>query len=85
METQLKSEELKWEIGDYAWINQCCLAPEVLQITGKLRQNKENSGIKMANSIWKTAIEEGVCYDISPKVFKVKLIELIDTYERIVC
>ena len=73
----LKAEELKWEIGDYAWINQCCLEPDVLQATAELRQTESVEGIKIANILWYKAVEDGLCYDVFPKVFKVKLIELI--------
>ena len=79
----LKAEELKWKIGDYAWINQCCLEPDVLQATAELRQTESVEELKVANRLWYKAIEEGICYDVTPKVFKVKLIELIKTYNNL--
>ena len=79
----LKAEELKWEIGDYAWINLCCLTPDVLQATAELRQEESIDGIKVANLLWYKAVKDGICYDVASKVFKVKLIELIDTYDNL--
>ena len=79
----LKAEELKWEIGDYAWINQCCLKPDVLQAAAELRQTESVEGIQIANILWYKAVKDGLCYDVFPRVFKVKLIELIEIYDNL--